>query len=116
MQSWQHGSVTHRDEGFRDPTAKVRDSACQGAFSRHAFVLSFEPCWREPHSLVRECPNLAGEHEPSYMILTARTLEHVLLVTRNHHGFVLRRLDQVHLTAARKTPHVDRPFTFNSER
>jgi hypothetical protein len=78
--------------------------------------LSFEPCWREPHPLVRECPNLAGEHEPSYMILTARTLEHVLLVTRNHHGFVRRRLDQVHLTAARKTPQVDRPFTFNSER
>jgi ABC-type uncharacterized transport system substrate-binding protein len=45
-----------------------------------------------------------------------RALERVFLVTRNHHGFVRRHLDQVHLSAARNTPHVGRPFIFNSER
>jgi hypothetical protein len=40
------------------------------------------------------------------MKMTARTLERVLLVTSKHHGFVRCRLDQAHLRAARKTPHV----------
>jgi hypothetical protein len=36
----------------------------------------------------------------------------VFLVTRNHHGLVRRHRDQVHLSAARNTPHVGRPFAF----
>jgi hypothetical protein len=50
------------------------------------------------------------------MIVAARTFERVFFVTRNHHGFVRHHLDQVHLSAARKTPHVGCPFTFNSAR
>jgi len=45
------------------------------------------------------------------MIVAARTLERVLLVTRNHLGFVRRHLDQVHLSAAPRTPHVRHSFT-----
>ena len=47
------------------------------------------------------------------MKMASRTLERVLLVTSKHHGFVRRRLDQVHLRATRKTPHVAHPFAFN---
>jgi hypothetical protein len=35
----------------------------------------------------------------------------VLLVTGNHLGFVRRHLDQVHLSAAPRTPHVRHPCT-----
>src|SRR4051812_31056328 len=55
-------------------------------------------------------------HESSYLKTTAGTLECVLLVTGEHRGFVRRRLDQVHLRATRKTPHVDHPFAFNNKR
>jgi hypothetical protein len=59
------------------------------------------------HSIASEGPNHAGdEYKPSHTIVAARTLERVLLVTRNHHGFVRRHRDQVHLSAARSTPHV----------
>jgi hypothetical protein len=47
------------------------------------------------------------------MIAAARTLERVLLVTRNHLGFVWRYLDQVRLSAALRTPHD--PFISNRE-
>jgi hypothetical protein len=50
------------------------------------------------------------------MKMTAGTLECVLLVTSKHRGFVRRHLDQAHLRATRKTPHVDHPFAFNSKR
>jgi hypothetical protein len=45
----------------------------------------------EPHFFAIEWSNRAGdEHKPSYMVVAARTLERVFLVTRNHHGFVRR--------------------------
>jgi hypothetical protein len=77
------------------------------AFTRHAFVLRFEPGQGQLHSIASEGPNRAGdEYKLSHMIVAARTLERVFLVTRNHHGFVRRYRNQVHLSAARSTPHV----------
>jgi hypothetical protein len=59
------------------------------------------------HSIATEWSNRAGdEYKPSYTIVAARTLERAFLVTRNHHGFIRRRLDQVHLGAARNTSQV----------
>jgi hypothetical protein len=77
------------------------------ALTRRVFVLRFEPGWGELHSIVTEWPNRArDEYKPSYPIVAARTLERAFLVTMNHHGFIWRHLDQVHLGAARNTPHV----------
>src|SRR5260370_32446120 len=85
------------------------------AFRRRAFIQSLEPCRREPHFFAIERSNRArDEHKLSYIIVAARTLERVLLVARNHLGFVRRHLDQVHLTAAPRTPHLRHPFTSNS--
>src|SRR5262249_51101720 len=84
------------------------DSAWQVvAFRRYVFIQSLEPCRREPRFFATEWFNRArGEHKLSYMIVAARTLERVLLVTGNHLGFGPGHLDQVHLSAAPRTPHV----------
>ena len=73
-----------------------------------------EPSRWEPHSLFCEWPNFMVRHELPDLKTTAGTLECVLLVTGKHRGFVRRRLDQAHLRATRKTPHVDHPFAFNN--
>jgi hypothetical protein len=52
------------------------------------------PCRRETHFFAIEWSNRArDEYKLSYMIVTARTLERVLLVTRSHLRFVRRHLD-----------------------
>ena len=78
-------------------------------------IESLEPCRRETRFFAIEWFNRArDEHKLSYMIVAARTLERALFVTRSHLGFVRRHFDQVHLSAAPRTFHVGRPFTFNT--
>ena len=93
---------------------KVRSSVCPGDLSRYAHVPTLEPSRGEPHSLFCECPDFMVRHELPDLKTTAGTLECVLLVTSKHRGFVRRRLDQAHLPATRKAPHVDHPFAFNN--
>ena len=93
---------------------KVRPSVCPGDLSRYAHVPALEPSRGELHSLFCECPDFMVRHESPDLKTTAGTLECVLLVTSKDRGFVRRRLDQAHLPATRKTPHVDHPFAFNN--